>query len=224
MKTKYIILIYLFLTTNIFAQRLQHEKWGIAGKIGISLFNGDVPKQKSSILSSADMNFAVGAALDYYFAPQMGFIVEYLYMPISADLPNFKFSGEVNTVALYASFNMLNIINPYRRPTWNLFVNPGIGLSFYNSESKISPYSEPRKLKNASCVTYPVELALEYNFNSWWAVLWGVQYRFQGKDNFEAMRDKQGNSNDGLYVTTISLKYKFHEQPRSSYGKKKVCR
>ena len=224
MKKKYIILVCLFLTTNILAQRLQHEKWGIAGKIDISLFDGDVPNPNSAFLSSADINIAAGVALDYYFVPQMGFIMEYFYTPISVDLPNFKFSGDVNAVALYASFSVLNIINPYRRPTWNLFVNPGIGLSFYNSESKASPYSEPRKLENESCVTYPMELALEYNFNSWWAVLWGIQYRFQSKDNFEAMRDKQGYSNDGLYVTTISLKYKFHEQMRSSYGKKNHCR
>ena len=211
----------LLLATNAFSQRnrLKHEKWGITGKIGISVFNGDVPKQNSSPLPPADLNIAVGAAIDYYFIPQAGFIVEYLYTPISANLPNFKFSGKVHGTALFASVNVLNIVNPQRRPTWNIFLNPGIGLSFYSSESILSPNASPRKVENQTCVTFPVEAALEYNFNNNWAVLWGVQYRYHNKDNFEAMRDKQGNSNDGLYVTTISLKYKFHKRLRSSYGR-----
>jgi len=217
---KYIILISLVLTTSVLAQRsrLKHEKMGVAGKIGVSLFDGDIPSQSSSFLSPADVNIAVGGAFDYYFVPQAGVILEYLYTPISVNLPNFKFSGEVHSTAFYFSLNVLNIINPHRIPKWNVYINPGFGLSFYHSESIISPYAPPRKLENEICVTYPVELAVEYNFNHWWAVLWGMQYRFQSKDNFEAMRDKQGNSNDGLYITTFSLKYKFHKRPKSSYG------
>ena len=188
------------------------------GKVGFSLFDGDLPSQNTSFLSAADLNFATGVAVNYYFAPQAGFIMEYFYAPISADLPNFKFSGKVHSTAFYASVNMLNIINPYSSPNWNVFMNLGIGLSYYNSESTISPYSAPRKLDNETCTTFPVELALEYNFNNWWAMLGGIQYRFHNKDNFEAMRDKQGNSNDGLYIATISLKYKFHKRLKSSYG------
>lgn len=208
------------LAVSVSAQRdlLQHENWGIVGKFGISLFDGDLPSKNSSFLSPADINIAAAAAIDYYFVPQVGFIMEYLYTPISVDLPDFKFSSAVHSTAFYASINLLNIIDPKRIPTWNVFINTGIGLAFYNSESTISPYSTPRKLGNENCITYPVEVAFEYNFNNWWAALWGVQYRFQSKDNFEAMRDKQGNSNDGIYVTTVSLKYKLHKRLKSSYG------
>ncbi|GHT32470.1 hypothetical protein FACS189434_04310 [Bacteroidia bacterium] len=219
MKRNSLLLIFLALTLVCFAQRnrLKHEKWGIAAKAGVSLFDGDIPQK------NADPKFAVAAAVDYYFIPQVGFIAEYFYTPIGADLPNFKFSGNVQSTTLYVSVNVLNIFYPHRAPTWNVFINGGVGLSFYDTKSTVSPYSLPQEISDNS-LTYPVELALEYNFNHWWSVMGGVQYRFQAKDNFEAMRDKQGNSNDGLYVTTIALKYKFHERPRSSYGKSNFCR
>ena len=90
-------MIFLILTLACFAQRnrLKHEKWGIVAKAGVSLFDGDIPQE------NADLMFAAGAAVDYYFIPQVGFIAEYFYTPIGADLPNFKFSGNVQSTTLY---------------------------------------------------------------------------------------------------------------------------
>ncbi len=216
------LLLPLLVASSLCAQKtIKQEKFGISGKFGISLFDGDIEKN-NSLLPQSELKFAAGLSAGYYFIPQLGLIAEYMYLPYRANLSGLKFSGVTQSAILYLSVNVLNIFKNGRNQRWNIYINPGIGLSFYDSKSTLNPYGEPKQVSDMS-MTYPVEFSFEYSFTNYFAILWNAQYRFYDKDNFEAMRDLQGNSEDGLYVSTISLKYKFHKKPKRSFPRS-FCR
>jgi len=219
---KFIILLCLLVTaTSAFAQntKIRQQKWAICPKFGVSLFDGDITeKQVYSIFpQQSTPKFAAAFTGEYYFLPQLGVIAEYMYLPISSDYAHLKFSGVINSGTAYISANVLNFFAPQRSQRWNLYGNLGIGFSVYDSESTVSKYAPPRKIKGETAFHYAFDVAGEFSISNHFAILWNVQYRFYNKDNFEAMREKQGNSNDGIYVSTIGLKYKFHPNLNNSH-------
>jgi len=218
---KIIILFCLTVaTTSVFAQKIKQQTWAICPKIGVSLFDGDITeKQVYSIFpQQSTPKFAAALTGEYYFMPQFGVIAEYMYLPISSNYPHLKFSGIINSGTVYFSANVLNWVAPKRSQRWNLYGNLGFGFSVYDSESTFSKYAPIRKITGETALHWAFDVAGEYCFNNTLALIWNLQYRFYNKDNFEAMRDRQGNSNDGIYVSTIGLKIKFHPK-QSNYQK-----
>jgi len=221
MKKIIILFCLIVAATSVFAQntKIKQQTWAICPKFGVSLFDGDITeKQNYSIFpQQSTPKFAAAFTGEYYFMPQLGVIAEYMYLPISSNYQHLKFSGLIQSGTAYLSLNVLNCFVPQRNQRWNVYANPGFGFSVYDSESTVSKYAPPRKITGETAFHWAFDVAAEYSFNNTLALLWNLQYRFYNKDDFEAMRDKQGNSNDGIYVSTIGLKIKFHPSLKYSH-------
>jgi len=104
---------------------------------------------------------------------------------------------------------------------WNVYVNIGYGVGFYDVESTDVPdhprliqYPDrdkivPHRIKNGRAGAFVTGFNIEYNFSKSFAVGWSNQFRMFNKDNLEAADHIWGNQDDNIFSSMIGLRYKF---------------
>jgi OOP family OmpA-OmpF porin len=198
---------------NVFAfhEQRDYSRWSIFAGAGVSLFDGDATHDYNQILPETGSEFAWGAGLEYSFNPRFGLGLEYNYLPIGADASNLKFSGELHFAEAYLSINLSNLFYYHRlRQRWNIYADLGMGVGFYDSEStKTTSELGPRRIKDGRSSAFSLGLNIEYNISRSWAISWATKYRMFNKDNLEAAREFQGNSNDAVWSSMLGLRWKI---------------
>jgi OOP family OmpA-OmpF porin len=224
MRKSYIFLTFLLLclTTSFAAFSQEKDKedvgssefsqWSVAINAGANVFDGDVSQTYNNAFPKGILNMALGATVERSFNPRYGLFLQYLYLPISGIDPGLNFKGKVNTANVGLSSNLSNIFYRNRTSRWNVYFNIGLGMDFYNSTSTLNstvPMHE-QKVEDGRAIIYPFGLNFEYNISKSIALSWETEYRMSNKDNFEANKYIQGNSNDAVLVSMLGVRYKFN--------------
>jgi len=195
--------------------------WSVAAKAGLSFFDGDVAQKYNNVFPKSGGDWVLGISAERSFTPLWGIGVEYLYIPMRAEDEGLDFDGYTNNASVYASLDIANLLYRYRRCKFQVYLNIGIGMTFYHSESTKNsgiyiqasgrhvPIPTPNVVEHGRCMQIPVGVNAEWNFHRNWALSWNTQYRFYNKDNMEADKPLQGIENDGLISTTLGIRYKF---------------
>ena len=209
----------------------KYSHWSVYIDGGASQFDGDVTQKYNQINPGADIHWTAGAGVEYTFTPFWGLGVEYQYMPYSGfhsstsespwhNYGSFDFEGGSHQAQLFASINLTNLLNVYRK-SWrfNAYGNIGIGASFYNvSQSNIigavippswTYQRTPSEITDGRSLIIPIVLNLEYNISKPLAVGLNLHYRVTNKDNYEGAAYTRGVQNDNFLLGTASLRYKF---------------
>ena len=111
--------------------------WSIQVNGGFSQFDGDVNQRIDQLLSSSQLLWTVGVDVEYSFNPAWGLIANFQYMPYhghtsSTKYGKYYFKGNMYAPSLMASVNMFNLFGQYRKSAaWNLYLNAGVGLIWY---------------------------------------------------------------------------------------------
>ena len=231
MKKLITLLCSLLLTASLAAQTKEipvdnapdFSHWSVFLKGGLTLFDGDVLQDYNQFLARSNKNFGLGAGVEYSFNPRWGLGFEYNYFKYSADVSNLAFEGDMHLPSVHLSANLSNFFYDKRkRYKWNVYLNIGLGVGFYDVESTRVPYHpnspnflqptrpiEPRRIKDGRAGAIIPGLNIEYNFSKSFAVAWSNQYRMFNKDNLEAADNQWGNMNDAIFTTMLGLRYKF---------------
>ncbi|MDR0872428.1 MAG: OmpA family protein [Prevotellaceae bacterium] len=201
--------------------------WSITGKVGLTYFDGDASQKYNKITANAKEKLALGLAVEYTFNPRFGLALDYMYLPVSADEPNIKFTTQVHSPSLYLSTNLLNLFYDKRKSyRWAVYLNTGVAFSFYHGKLDKTSHPDhtitgyvpavpadsllPLKWKGGRSAALLLGLNVEYNITKHWAVGWYNQYRLQNKDNFEGAAQWKGITNDGIFASTLGVRYKFN--------------
>lgn len=241
MKKLITLLCGLLLTASLFAQTRYaqaHEvphfsHWSIFVKGGLAVFDGDVLQKYNEVFATADKNFGLGAGVEYSFNPRWGLAFEYNYIKYGADVSNLAFEGNMHLPSVLLSANLSNLFyNHRKRYKWNVYLNVGFGVGFYDVESTRvpdhpvsiahpnGPRIQPHRIKNGRAGAAIGGLNIEYNFSKSFAVAWSNQYRMFNKDNLEAADFQWGNMNDAIFTTMLGLRYKFN--PNKDYHTRNI--
>ncbi len=222
--------------------RREASHWSIMGSVGASLLNGD--QQKTA--NSPQYFYKISGLLnvEYTINPAWGIYLEYLYNPYEGysryvnqnisdptkqivagkeDLYNYK--GVNNEFTLGTSINILNLFYNCRYQKWQWYANIGAGISFFNMQShSLFPNNDfgsdqlevvPSK---AHTLTIPIGTTLEWNANSWLAVVANIQYRFHSADNYDA--SIIGSGNDKTIFAGLGLRWKITNSTKNNQAPK----
>lgn len=202
--------------------------WSLSLNVGMSQFDGDVTQDYNQIVSASKVSWTIGLEAEYSWNPAWGLILNFQYMPYqgvtsSAEWGQNSFKGNTYAPTLLASVNMFNLFGQYRKSAaWNLFLNAGLGLIWYESVSTPVEGSTPGTKtpkgigqdgeEYGTAISFPVGLNLEYNINDYLAVGLGAYYRTTNKDNFEGEHYTKGTMNDAQFFVNANLRVKFLEK------------
>lgn len=223
------LIVSVLTITSLSAADYTH--WSVYIDGGASQLDGDVSQRYNQINPGADIHWTAGLGVEYTFTPFWGLGVEYQYMPYSGfhsstsedpwdNFGSFDFEGGSHQAQLFASINLTNLLNVYRK-SWrfNAYGNIGIGASFYNvSQSNIvgavippsmTYQRTPKAIEDGRSLLIPLTLNLEYNISKPLAVGLNLHYRVTNKDNYEGAAYTRGVQNDNFLLGTASLRYKF---------------
>lgn len=216
--------------------------WSVMGSVGAGLLSGDQQKTSNSPQDFYKINGLFN--LEYTINPAWGIFLEYLYNPYEGysryvnqniydptkqfvvgkeDLYNYK--GINHEFTLGTSINILNLFYNCRYQKWQWYANVGAGISFFNMQSHTlfpnknfkGDQLEVVPLK-AQTLTIPIGTTLEWNANSWLAVVANVQYRFHSADNYDA--SVIGSSNDRTLFAGLGLRWKITNSKDNNQGPK----
>ena len=194
--------------------------WSIAVGIGASIFDGDIRETAKRVVPTSRLDWGFTGVIERTFNPIWGLGLGYAAMPYSAKTETQQVRGFSNEWDVFLSVNMLNLFYRSRPQKWGIFVNLGMGMSYYNAkmtdrntgEVVIGNGGNPMDLKGGVAIVWPFAALLEYNFSKDFAAGFKAEYRMHDKDNFEGhiVNVRQGNWNDAFEVFTLTLRYKPH--------------
>lgn len=199
--------------------------WSLSLNVGMSQFDGDVSQKFDQILSNSMVSWTIGLEAEYSWNPAWGLILNFQYMPYQGQTSSTEwgkntFKGNMYAPSLLASVNMFNLFSQYRKSAaWNLYLNAGVGLVWYECLSTPVEGSAPGEKTPkgigqdgsgyGTSITIPLGLNVEYNINKYLAVGLGAYYRVTNKDNFEGEHYTKGTMNDGQFYVNANLRVKF---------------
>lgn len=214
--------------------------WSIAGHAGVAFIDGDQTQLYNDLWPKSRADIAFGFEVEYTFTPAFGLYAEYVYNPYRGSTTYyylgkkqatdggyqehlqepFDFEGLAHEVNLGVSLNFLNMFYRYRPQKWNVYLNLGMGIAFYN----VSAYNPGTKntmnlvdgwgtvvapsIPEGRAITFPLGISLEYNPLKWLAVVWNTQYRMHKKDNMDA--SEKGNDDDNTIYSGLGLRWKIN--------------
>ncbi len=195
--------------------------WSIGVGAGVSVFDGDLNESTKRILPNAEAGYTLNANIERSFNPIFGLGIEYTFIPYKANEEgtNYKVKGSAHEGNIYLSVNMLNLFYRYRPQKWGLFLNTGIGISYYNAKmtdrttGEVVVYNgHSMDLEDGTALIFPVAMVLEYNLSKYFALGLKGEYRLHNKDNFEGhtVNIRQGNWNDAFELLFLTFRYKPH--------------
>ncbi len=194
--------------------------WSISGGIGASIFDGDITEPAKRIVPSSSLDWGFAGVIERSFNPIWGLGFEYGAMPYGAETKTQELKGFVNEWDVFLSVNILNLFYHSRPQKWGIFVNVGMGMSYYNAkmtdkktgEAVIGPGNKPMDLEGGISWAWPLAGLVEYNINKDFAVGFKAEYRLHDKDNFEGqvINVREGNWNDAFELFTLTFRYKPH--------------
>ncbi len=202
-----------------------YSHWSLTVNGGLSQFDGDAKQRYNQLLSSSHIMWTVGIDVEYSFNPAWGLILGFQYMPYqgytsTTDYGKNYFRGNMYTIQLMGSMNVLNLFGQYRKSwRWAWYINGGLGFTFYDSKTQRdgdqgdSPM-KPQDVKSGRAMSFPIGTQVEYNITKCFALGINAYYRFSNKDNYEGEHYTKGTMNDGEFYATISARVKFLEKKR----------
>ncbi len=203
-----------------------YSHWSLVVNGGLSQFDGDAKQRYNQLLSSSHILWTVGIEAEYSFNPAWGLILGFQYNPYqgytsSKEYGKNYFRGNMYTIQLMGSLNVLNLFAQYRKSAkWAWYINGGLGFTFYDSktqrdgdEKQVTEY-QPKDIKSGRAMSFPIGTQVEYNITNCFALGINAYYRFSNKDNYEGEHYTKGTMNDGLFYATISARVKFLEKSR----------
>lgn len=217
--------------------------WSIAGHGGVSFIDGDQSQDYNTLWPKSGADIAFGFEVEYTFTPGFGLYAEYVYNPYRGSTTyNYyglkqpdgsqerkqipmDFEGLAHEANFGVSLNFLNMFYRYRPQTWNVYVNLGMGVAFYD----VSAYDSGTKnimdhldnwgtpvapsISKGRAVTFPLGISLEYNPLKWLAIVWNTQYRMHKKDNMDA--SEKGNDDDNTIYSGLGLRWKINGKDKT---------
>jgi len=217
--------------------------WSIAGHGGVSFIDGDQSQDYNTLWPKSGADIAFGFEVEYTFTPGFGLYAEYVYNPYRGSTTyNYyglkqpdgsqerkqipmDFEGLAHEANFGVSLNFLNMFYRYRPLTWNVYVNLGMGVAFYD----VSAYDSGTKnimdhldnwgtpvapsISKGRAVTFPLGISLEYNPLKWLAIVWNTQYRMHKKDNMDA--SEKGNDDDNTIYSGLGLRWKINGKDKT---------
>ena len=217
--------------------------WSIAGHGGVSFIDGDQSQDYNTLWPKSGADIAFGFEVEYTFTPGFGLYAEYVYNPYRGSTTyNYyglkqpdgsqerkqipmDFEGLAHEANFGVSLNFLNMFYRYRPQTWNVYVNLGMGVAFYD----VSAYDSGTKnimdhldnwgtpvapsISKGRAVTFPLGISLEYNPLKWLAIVWNTQYRMHKKDNMDA--SEKGNDDDNTIYSGLGLRWKINSKDKT---------
>lgn len=206
MKKTVALLVAFYLTFGMYAgekEKFSHISLGFRGGISIIKTYGEYLQVEDR------MNYLGGGNLEYSFNPRWGFGFDYVYMPYDMD---YGISGKLTALAheitAYTSFNISNIVAPYRSGNWqklNFYGNLGGGISLFDYDNTMS-----KQKGNDKCLVIPMGFMIEYNLGGAFAINLGSEYRWHNYSDMkkEFIGDISG-LNNGFFTGTLGVKFKF---------------
>jgi len=198
-------------------QNKSFAHWSIGVGIGTSIFDGDIREDVKRVVPSASLDYTLTANIERTFNPIFGFGVGYAYIPYGAEPKgtNNELKGTAQEVDAYLSVNMANLFYRSRPQRWGVFLNVGMGMSFYNAkmtDKTTGDVVNGMDLEGGKAWVWPIALLVEYNLSKYWALGLKGEYRLHDKDNYEGYvtNVRQGNWNDAFEVLTLTFRYKPH--------------
>ena len=204
--------------------------WSLNLNVGMSQFDGDVSQKFDQILSASHVSWTIGLEAEYSWNPVWGLILNFQYMPYqgvtgSTEWGKNSFKGNMYSPSLLASINMFNLFGQYRKSAaWNMYLNAGIGLTWYECVSTPVEGSAPGEKTPkgigqdgsgyGTTISFPIGINVEYNINKYLAVGLGAYYRMTNKDNFEGEHYTKGTMNDGQFYVNANIRVKFLQEGR----------
>ena len=212
-------------TPRILNDFTDFSHWSLSLNVGMSQFDGDVKQNFDQILSASKVSWTIGLEAEYTWNPVWGLLLNFQYMPYqgvtgSTEWGRNEFKGNMYAPSLMASVNMFNLFGQYRKSAaWNLYLNAGVGLIWYECVSTPVEGSAPGEKTPkgigqdgsgyGTSISIPLGLNVEYNINKHLAVGLGAYYRMTNKDNFEGEHYTKGTMNDGQFYVSANLRVKF---------------
>ncbi len=202
-----------------------YSHWSLSVNGGLSQFDGDAQQRYNQLLSSSHIMWTVGIEAEYSFNPAWGLILGFQYMPYqgytaTTDYGKNYFRGNMYTIQLMGSLNVLNLFGQYRKSwRWAWYINGGLGFTFYDSKTQRdgdqgpSPM-QPKDVKEGRAMSFPIGTQVEYNITKCFAIGINAYYRFSNKDNYEGEHYTKGTMNDGEFYATINARVKFLQKSR----------
>lgn len=202
-----------------------YSHWSLSVNGGLSQFDGDAQQRYNQLLSSSHIMWTVGIEAEYSFNPAWGLILGFQYMPYqgytsTTDYGKNYFRGNMYTIQLLGSMNVLNLFGQYRKSwRWAWYINGGLGFTFYDGKTQRdgeqgpSPL-QPKDVKSGRAMSFPIGTGVEYNITKCFAIGINAYYRFSNKDNYEGEHYTKGTMNDGEFYATINARVKFLEKSR----------
>jgi OOP family OmpA-OmpF porin len=216
--------------------------WSIAGHAGVAFIDGDQTQLYNDLWPKSGADIAFGFEVEYTFTPGFGLYAEYVYNPYRGSTTYYykglkqpsgleenkqipmDFDGLAHEANLGVSLNFLNMFYRYRPQTWNVYVNVGMGVAFYDVSAydfgtkNIMDYLDKGKrvapsIPNGRAVTFPLGISLEYNPLKWLAIVWNTQYRMHKKDNMDA--SEKGNDDDNTIYSGLGLRWKINSKDKT---------
>jgi len=196
--------------------------WSIGGGIGISIFDGDIRESAKRVVPTAILDWTFTANIERSFNPIWGLGLGYAIIPYGANPEGttYQMRGTANEWDVYLSVNMLNLFYRSRPQKWGIFLNLGMGMSYYNAkmtdritgEVVIGRDGHPMDLRGGVAWVWPFAALVEYNLCKHFAIGLKGEYRLHDKDNFEGYvtNVRQGTWNDAFELLTLTLRYKPH--------------
>ena len=196
--------------------------WSIGGGIGVSIFDGDIAESAKRVVPTALLDWVFTGNIERSFNPIWGLGLGYAYIPYGAEPEGttLRLKGTAHEWDVYLSVNMLNLFYRNRPQRWGIFLNVGMGMSYYNAkmtdritgEVAIGRDGHPMDLKGGVAWVWPFATLVEYNLSKYWAIGLKGEYRLHDKDNFEGYvtNVRQGTWNDAFGLFTLTLRYKPH--------------
>ncbi len=202
-----------------------YSHWSLSVNGGLSQFDGDAQQRYNQLLSSSHIMWTVGVEAEYSFNPAWGLILGFQYNPYqgytsTTDYGKNYFRGNMYTIQLMGSLNVLNLFGQYRKSwRWAWYINGGLGFTFYDSKTQRdgdqgeSPM-KPKDVKDGRAMSFPIGTQVEYNITKCFAIGINAYYRFSNKDNYEGEHYTKGTMNDGEFYATINARVKFLQKSR----------
>lgn len=212
--------------------------WSIAGHAGVAFIDGDQTQEYNDIWPRSGADLSFGFEVEYTLTPGFGIYAEYMYNPYRGSTTYYyrgrkkpsgleenkqlpiDFVGLAHEVNLGVSLNVLNMFYRYRSQKWNLYLNVGAGVSFYDVNAfepgtkTIVDFVEADNtvvapsISQGRAVVFPIGFSLEYSPLKWLAIVWNTQYRMHQKDNMDA--SIKGNDNDHTIYSGLGLRWKIN--------------
>ena len=221
-------------TPRILNDFTDFSHWSLSLNVGMSQFDGDVTQKYDQILSNSMVSWTIGLEAEYTWNPVWGLLLNFQYMPYqgvtgSTEWGRNEFKGNMYAPSLMASVNMFNLFGQYRKSAaWNLYLNAGVGLIWYEClstpvEGSVPGEKTPKGIGQdgsgyGTSISIPLGLNVEYNINKHLAVGLSGYYRITNKDNFEGEHYTKGTMNDGQFYVSANLRVKFLENEDEKVG------